>query len=280
MGCFLCIALFVTLKFVKAHPHTNLSLPAVEALSFNPILFSQVPSLDVVLAKQLSFVDEQPSWPDSGQTKDQVKTVVSTFVKSYLKPRFPATETTVSDTKSFPVNSATLNTWSQTTHALAAAVAPESLFPIADLWRLASLDPAVCSWAANSPNPIHVLLSKAILALDSPSKGSRNYVLIVLRLLCNNFSQVSLAQTILRSEMRNEITAALISSLLHPDGTVRTASASLAFNIAAVVQKDRVNAIKSGQDIQLASDADWEIEVITAIVEALNREKENEEVGS
>lgn len=225
-------------------------------------------------------MDEQPSWPDSGQTKDQVKTVVTTFVKSYLKPRFPATETTVSDTKSYLVNSATLNTLSQTTHALAVAVAPESLFPIADLWRLAFLDPVVCSWAENSPNPIHILLAKAILALDSPSKGSRNYVLIVLRLLCNNFSQVSLAQTILRSEMRNGITAALISSLLHLDGTVRTASASLAFNIAAVVQKDRVEAVKSGQDIQLASDADWEIEVITAIVEALNREKENEEVGS
>lgn len=270
---------------VQAHPHTTLPLPAVEALSLNPILFHHVPSLDIVLAKQISFIDEQSPWPVSGQTKDQVKAVITTFVKSFLKPRFHSTGTAVLDTKSLSVNSMTINTWSQTTNDLAAVIPPDSLFPIADLWRLAFLDPTVCSWAANlsppsnSSNPIHVLLSKAILSHDFPSKGARNYILIVLRLLCNSFSQASLAQTILKSSIRDGITAALINSLLHQDGVVRTASASLAFNIAAVLQKDRIDAVKSGQDIQFASDADWEIEIITAVVEALNREKENEEVG-
>lgn len=63
---------------------------------------------------------------------------------------------------------------------------------------------------------------------------------------------------------------------------MRTASASLAFNIAAVLQKERVDAMKSGRRMQVDSETDlgdWEIEVITAVVEALDREKENEEVG-
>ncbi len=74
----------------------------------------------------------------------------------------------------------------------------------------------------------------------------------------------------------------LIASLLHPDATVRTASASLAFNIAAVLQKERVDAVKSGRGTQVDSEmdlGDWELEVITAVIEALDREKENEEVG-
>ena len=82
--------------------------------------------------------------------------------------------------------------------------------------------------------------------------------------------------------MRNKVTSTLIASLLHPDATVRTASASLAFNIAAVLQKERVDTMKSGRSMQVDSETDlgdWEIEVITAVVEALDREKENEEVG-
>ena len=78
------------------------------------------------------------------------------------------------------------------------------------------------------------------------------------------------------------MTATLIASLLHPDATVRTASASLAFNIAAVLQKERVDAVKSGRGTQVDSEmdlGDWELEVITAVIEALDREKDNEEVG-
>ena len=78
------------------------------------------------------------------------------------------------------------------------------------------------------------------------------------------------------------MTEMLIASLLHPDATVRTASASLAFNIAAVLQKERVDAVKSGRGTQVDSEmdlGDWEIEVITAVIEALDREKDNEEVG-
>lgn len=85
--------------------------------------------------------------------------------------------------------------------------------------------------------------------------------------------------------MREKITAeVLVPSLLHSDGLVRTAAASLAFDVSTVLQKSRVEAVKSGRGIKpyrAAEDgfADWEVEMVSAVIEALDREKENEEVG-
>jgi len=82
--------------------------------------------------------------------------------------------------------------------------------------------------------------------------------------------------------MRDRITEVLVPSLLHADATVRTASASLAFNVAAMLQKERVEAVRTGRGIQPDSEddlGDWEVEMVSAAIEALDREKENEEVG-
>jgi len=62
---------------------------------------------------------------------------------------------------------------------------------------------------------------------------------------------------------------------------VRTAAASLAFNISTVLQKSRVESVKSGKGIKPYIEdgiADWEVEMVSAVVEAIDREKENEEV--
>lgn len=274
-----------------AHPHTSLSLPSIQALSLNPIIFSQVPALETVVSKLSSFIDET-SWTTSvSQPKDQTKAVLSKIVLPYLKARFPSPPP--ADTKTLP--SATpgiLTPWIQVTNALVLALPIESLFPLVDMWRLAFLDPTVGSWLANlnstnpGTDPITVFLPKTINALDNPSKGSRNYVLTVIRMLCNAFSHTALSHQILSSSsMREKITAeVLVPSLLHSDGLVRTAAASLAFDVSTVLQKSRVEAVKSGRGIKpyRASEdrvADWEVEMVSAVIEALDREKENEEVG-
>src|SRR5882757_5765064 len=72
-----------------AHPHVSLPLPAVEAVSLNPILFTQVPALDTVLTKLSSFIDAVISWPSSGpSSRDQVKQILSGAVIPHLKSRF------------------------------------------------------------------------------------------------------------------------------------------------------------------------------------------------
>ena len=80
--------------------------------------------------------------------------------------------------------------------------------------------------------------------------------------------------------MRQDVTAILVPSLLHEDVQVRTAAASLAFNVAAVLQKQRVEAVRTGRRLDEPDDVgDWEVEMVSADVEALDREKDNEEVG-
>ncbi|KAF4617546.1 hypothetical protein D9613_005689 [Agrocybe pediades] len=270
------------------HPHTSISMPTIQALSLNPIIFSQVPALETAFGKLSSFIDEQSTWADSAtQSRASVKGVMSSNVLPYLKSRFqpptPPPKVLPSATPSI------LSSWTQASSAIVAELPVESLFPLVDLWRLALLDPAVGNWISSLPpgtssqDPVNIFLPKAISAQDSTgSKGARNYILTVLRFLCNAFSSPSLARKMLRDNIpRSQISAILIPSLLHSDPLVRTASASLAFNIAAVIQKDRVESVRTGRGIQADSEdylADWEVETVSAILEAYDREKENEEV--
>ncbi|GLB45458.1 putative DUF862-domain-containing protein [Lyophyllum shimeji] len=257
------------------HPHASLSLPTTQALSFNPILFTQVPAIDTALSKLLSFIDEA-SWPSVPQTKEQVKQTLTTAVAPYLKARF-------SNTPPSPQPSATpalLTSWSQATSALAGVLPLCHLFPLVDLWRVALLDPNVGKWASpSSPSdPIHVFIEKAAAALKEPEPqaNQRNFLLTVLRLLCNAFATPSLAQTLF-STMRGKMGAVLLPTLLHADGAVRTAAASLAFDVSAYLQKGRVERVK-GNATDVQEDEDWEVEMVSAVIEALDRETTSEEV--
>ncbi|RDB15260.1 hypothetical protein Hypma_004803 [Hypsizygus marmoreus] len=261
------------------HPHTSLSLPAIQALSLNPILFTQVPSIDTVIAKLSSFIDSTATWPPTHQTQVQVKQTLAGSVAPYLKSRFSSTPAT----KLPSASSTLLAAWSQATSTLVSALPIASLFPLVDLWRLAFLDPNVGSWSnpSTSTDPLYIFIHKAATALrtsdPNPTSNPRNYILTVLRLLSNTFSSPALAQKLLVSA-RVSLTAVLIPSLLHADAAVRTAAASLAFNVAAFLQKgrvDKINAVSSGI---VTEDEDWEVEMVSAVIEALDREVSSEEV--
>lgn len=145
------------------------------------------------------------------------------------------------------------------------------------MWRLGMLDPAVSVWCATnafSPqDPILGFLSKA-----SP-KSPRNYILTVLRLLSNAFASTVLAQRLISGPGRSTVTLLLIPTLLHEDAAVRTSAASLAFNVAAFLQNARIDKVRNGRTGTEYEDEDWEVEMVSAIVEAVDRENENEEVG-
>jgi hypothetical protein len=77
-----------------------------------------------------------------------------------------------------------------------------------------------------------------------------------------------------------EVTSLLVSTLLHEDAAVRTAAASLAFNVAAHLQKRRIDRVKGGvSGADSAEDGDWEVEIISAVIEVIDREKGSEEIG-
>jgi hypothetical protein len=151
------------------------------------------------------------------------------------------------------------------------------------MWRLAFLDPAVESWYVSntdtSLNPIAILLSKATSALEGTKFNLRNLILTILRLLSNTFSMPTLGGQLLGGSLRREVTALLVSTLLHEDAQVRTAAASLAFNVAAFLQKGRVERVRNMGGGDGWEDEEWEIEMVSAVVEAIDRERESEDVG-
>ncbi|KIK57138.1 hypothetical protein GYMLUDRAFT_75661 [Collybiopsis luxurians FD-317 M1] len=282
------------------HPHTSLSLPSIQSLSLNPILFTQVPALDTVANKLVSFIDSAP-WPSTcTQSKSDIKHVLSTAVLPYLKSR--------SKTPSPPPSSGTatpamLVSWSKATQTLAQVLPMEQLFPLVDMWRLALLDGAVGTWCAAklqlqsaSSNvdadrtPIDVFLGKA--KVKGADSIPRAYHLTLLRLLSNAYASPVLAPYLLLPErkgggggggggIRDKMTEVMVRSLLNEDAGVRMAAASLVFNGAAWVQKGRVEAVRSGGGVEGkrdVEDEDWEVEMVSAVVEAVDREKGSEDV--
>ena len=254
-----------------AHPHLKQDLGTIRSLSTDPILFKQAPNFDAALTKFISFVDATSGVPNVGA----VKSTISTSFVPFLKRRFgtpPVTSATPT---------ATIAQWSSATLALVTAMPASQLFPLADFWRLAVLDLSVVTALTASPQVLSLLIGKAASALDAAD--SRNTALTVLRLATNALANDALARVLLPAA-----SALLIPALLHSDARVRAAAASLAFNAAALVQRPLMSAARAGKRIPATSaagddfggarDAEWEIEILSALVEALGQERESEDV--
>ncbi|KAJ8080411.1 hypothetical protein PM082_017244 [Marasmius tenuissimus] len=254
------------------HKHTSLSLPALQALSLKPILFTQVPNLDVVSNKLLSSLP--PASVDNAK-----KTIVGSVIP-YLKSRSAPTP----PPKTLPsANPTLLAAWNQTTTALSATLSPEHLFPLVDMWRLALLDPAVGTWCASNLSASPLVTFSRVASKSSIQQCPRPYTLTLLRLLSNAFSSNVLAPQFFFGNLRTETTALLVPSLLYNDASVRNAAASLTFNMAAFLQNRRMEGVRnggSGAGVEKngMEDEDWEVEMVSAIVEAIDREKSAEDV--
>jgi hypothetical protein len=273
--------------FAAAHPHTRLSLPAVEALSSNPILFTQFPPLVTVLAKFTETIN-RASVPDT-LNKEQLVTTLSKSMLPYLAS-LEAFRSGKAKMISPAATPALLVTWTQVTQALTTGLPTAQLFPLADLWRLALLDPAVTTWlsttlATTGPSPLYALLTQAADALSNPNAQSsgRNTVLVSLRLLANALGAPMLSVALCAMpKARMHVLEVLVPSLLHEDAQVRTAAASVAFNVAACLQRRRVDRVKAGRSdaVRDELDGDWEVELASATVEAIQRETKSEDVGN
>ncbi|KAF7341449.1 hypothetical protein MVEN_01882100 [Mycena venus] len=249
------------------HPHSSLPLPAVEALSLAPILFTQVPPLDAVFAKLASFIDAVPPSTSISQAKEVLHAQVAPYLKARFAPADPANPA--------PQPSATtalLTPWVAATTVLAEVLPIDALFPLVDIWRLAVLDPDAAAWLASSPGAtqvgVLVRMARDALAEPTQNKGTRNYVLTALRLLTNTLGHAALARVLLAGTGGK--------------GGVRKAAASLAFNAASRVQRARVAAVAGpgGATIDSADsdgaaaamDDEWQVQLARALVEALDHE--------
>jgi hypothetical protein len=258
----------------------------VEALSSNPILFTQFPPLATVLAKFSDSINNTAS--TNGLNKDNLIGTLNKSVLPYLSG-LEANRTGKSKTIQPAASPVMLNAWTQATHALATGVPTAQLFPLIDLWRMAMLDPAVTTWlsallASSAQNPLFTILTQVSDALANPSAqtATRNTILTTLRLLANAIGAPSLSVALCsREDARTRILEVLVPSLLHDDAQVRTAAASLAFNVAAVLQRRRVERVQKGisNAVKDELDGEWEVEAVSAVIEAIQRETQSEDVG-
>jgi hypothetical protein len=74
------------------------------------------------------------------------------------------------------------------------------------------------------------------------------------------------------------LTPFLITTLLHADGAVRTSAACLVFNLSAFLRNGRLESVRKGLGVEdrPEEEGDWEMEMVSAVVEAIDGEKESE----
>jgi desumoylating isopeptidase 1 len=197
-----------------------------------------------------------------------------------LKQRY---EENLEKSKAAP-SQAVVNAFSWATTTLVANLPSASIFPLLDVWRLAILEPAI---AQASLAPLVQVLTSTNESLSSPPRATP---LTLLRLSANALG-LSLSRSLLVTASsdvrvrRAALTSVLVNTLLHPDRLVHVAAASLAFNVGAWVQRGRVARVQGGDEEAIngiresEEDGEWEVELISAVAEALGSEEESEDVG-
>jgi len=251
------------------HPHTSLDIPSISSLSTEPILFSQVPALDTVHDKLVSFIDSTPSLQNPG-ISSKLKDDMASTIFPWLKSRY------VEKSKASAAGPEVVGAFTRTVTTLVAELPATSLFPLLDVWRLAVLEPAIAPVTDSAL--VHVLSSTN----DSVTTCPRATLLTLLRLTTNSLG-TSLARCLLASNVRARaaLTGVLVQTLLHPDRLVRVAAASLGFNVGAWVQKGRVARSRGEDDVnglrEGEEDGEWEVELVSAVAEALANEEESED---
>ncbi|GJJ15677.1 hypothetical protein Clacol_009955 [Clathrus columnatus] len=291
------------------HPHTKTKFPGIQGVSLDPILFKQPPAWDLASEKLISSIDAVPN--DSSRSPALVAEAKQSLLKvviPFLKSRFPKTAPGVTS-KTITPPPTVLYQLSNLTAIFLSHLAVENIFPLIDFWRMAVLDKAfaVALVSQLTPTgevlngndisliPVTQILSKVNTDLsittngNSTSANNRNTLLTTLRLLSNVFSfsestgkYIFSYTSALETSPRTQLTTTLVSALLHADPAVRTAAASLAFNVASCIQRTRRNVgdidNRLNDIITPEEDSDWEIEIISAIVEAIKLENTNEDI--
>ena len=237
-------------------------------------MFRTIASLDAVVTKLSHFIDASGLREEE---KTRIKGTIESSALPFLKLQvLPYGKSTVK-----PVSSLApmLTEWADVSKTLIIALPTEQLFPVVDLWRLAFLSTTVGTWILEEPVGTRWIISE-FLEKAGVKSLPRPFVLTLLKCLSNAFCTPGLSRRLLAPGLlREKLTDLAISQLLEEDNLVRTAAASLIFNIASSTQVQRADIGKSGfvPHVPTGADVEWEIEVVSAVIEGIRRE-EGEEI--
>jgi hypothetical protein len=229
-----------------------LKLPALRALSTKPTVYQQVPDLVKLLSKLQD-------------------TSNALGLSDYSSIATMANVIRVKGNDSIDENMAV--NFAKASDAFIAAASPQDLFPLLDLWRLALLNEGFatkCALGSYGLTNLVMRVSEHVQGLGASTPKA--LALTSLRLLSNISAIAALLRHAMNQrEHRSSFTQIAISGLLHEDTGVRTAASTLVFNLGTHLQRSRRQSPTRPDPVE---DADWEVEVVTAIVEALSKESD------
>ncbi|WWD09099.1 hypothetical protein V865_007219 [Kwoniella europaea PYCC6329] len=250
------------------HIHRKMFLPSIESLPHNPITASNAPNYTALVGKLEGFLSGKGREDDLKLVKDRVIPMLED--KSTLGD---------ADLRNL------VNDWIESTDRLLDTLKPEETFPVIDLWRVGlthsrisallalKLRPSPSPTPTLSNNPVLTILSLTVDTLSSagPTNTPKPFLLTVLRLITNLLASDQLDNLILSPEghvvIQEKVISILVESLLHPDQSVRSSAAGIAINAGAWMQRNK------GDEL---ADVDWEVELVSAIVEAIGREDDED----
>ena len=182
-----------------------------------------MPALDTVLDKLASVVDGVPSLANPGKIKDDLAQEIFIWLKYIGKSKAPTSR-------------AVVTAFGRTIAALTADLPMAAMLPLlAPTIAQATLTPLVKVPASDS---------------ESVSFWPCATLLTLLRLTTNALGKPSLARSLLlpagAQDAQGSLTSALVQTFLHQDRLVRVATASLAFNVGAWVQRGHISWTKVG----------------------------------
>jgi thiol-disulfide isomerase/thioredoxin len=250
------------------HPHRKVYLPAVEGILKQAITAATTPNYPALISKLEGF----------NVTKEKV-----IWLKDNVIPTLEA-KVKLENAKLDEM----VKQWTTTSEDLLNTLQAEQTFPLIDLWRVSLLNTRISGLLAlhlspsptSSINPLAPILKLAAQTLktqDTPTL--KPFLLTTLRLLTNLTASSSLANVILATPpsgrtgtMQSDLLEIVVESLLQPDAAVRSAAAGVAFNLGG--WRHRLAKERGGEEQGI--EVEWEVEVISAVVEAIGREADED----
>jgi desumoylating isopeptidase 1 len=247
----------------------SLDLPSISAVSTKSILFAQVPAFDTVHNKLVSFVDGVPSLPNSSKTKDELAQEIFPWLKQCYLGKSKA-----------PTSPAVVAAFGKTISALVADLLAASMFPLFDVWRLAILEPTIAQ--------VTLMPLVKVLTANSTSVSSsrRATLLILLRLTmkpsARHFPDPYFRRWGLWKRGGRSRACSCRCSFMRSD---LYAWQLQAWHLTSVLWCRRAGLLGSrGKKVADGIRADeeggeWEVELVSAVVDALASMEESEDAG-
>ncbi|KAH7337184.1 PPPDE putative peptidase domain-containing protein [Rhizoctonia solani] len=234
------------------HPHLSLNLPALKALSTQATVYEQAPDPTKLLTK------------------------LQTTITSLGLTNYSSVAAMVNTTRAQGVDSiddqVALN-FAKASDAFITAAPPQDLFPLLDLWRIALLNQNFVTKCALGNYGLSSVITKVSEHIEKlGAETPKALALTGLRLQSNISANSALLRHLIGQRAhRSSFTQVAVSGLLHEDTGVRTAAATLVFNLGTHLQRSRRQNPTRPDSVE---DGDWEVEVLTAILESLSRESD------